>query len=55
MLTKVTSAWCERERRTHNINSVRTSHYPNAPLFYELCDQYGIYVMDEANLESHGL
>ncbi|MFY0686279.1 MAG: DUF4981 domain-containing protein [Cyclobacteriaceae bacterium] len=38
-----------------NFNSVRTSHYPNDPYFYDLCDQYGIYVMDEANLETHGL
>ncbi|QEE15048.1 glycoside hydrolase family 2 TIM barrel-domain containing protein [Promethearchaeum syntrophicum] len=38
-----------------NINAVRTSHYPNHPEFYKLCDEYGIYVMDEANLESHGL
>ncbi|WP_010135660.1 glycoside hydrolase family 2 TIM barrel-domain containing protein [Ochrovirga pacifica] len=37
-----------------NFNAVRTSHYPNDPYFYELCDQYGLYVMDEANLESHG-
>ncbi len=37
-----------------NINSVRTCHYPNDPYFYEICDKYGIYVMDEANLESHG-
>lgn len=37
-----------------NINMVRTSHYPNDPLFYELCDVYGLYVMDEANQESHG-
>ncbi|GAG89870.1 unnamed protein product, partial [marine sediment metagenome] len=36
-----------------NINAVRTSHYPNHPYFYELCDRYGLYVMDEANLESH--
>jgi len=41
--------------KQHNINSVRTSHYPNDPRFYQLCDQYGLYVMDEANLESHGL
>ena len=39
--------------KEHNINAVRTSHYPNAPLWYALCDQYGIYVMDEANIESH--
>ena len=37
------------------INAVRTSHYPNHPDFYDLCDQYGLYVMDEANIESHGL
>lgn len=37
-----------------NINMLRTSHYPNSPLLYELCDIYGIYVMDEANQESHG-
>ena len=38
-----------------NINAVRTSHYPNDPLWYDLCDQYGIYVIDEANIESHGM
>lgn len=38
-----------------NINAVRTSHYPNDPEWYALCDRYGIYVMDEANNESHGL
>jgi hypothetical protein len=37
-----------------NVNAVRTSHYPNRPEFYQLCDQYGIFVMDEADLESHG-
>lgn len=36
-------------------NSVRTSHYPNDPYFYDLCDQYGLYVIDEANIESHGV
>jgi beta-galactosidase len=36
-----------------NINAVRTSHYPNQPEWYSLCDQYGIYVMDEANIEAH--
>ncbi|MCF0198174.1 MAG: beta-galactosidase [Bacteroidaceae bacterium] len=36
-----------------NVNMVRTSHYPNDPLWYELCDRYGIYVMDEANNETH--
>ena len=38
-----------------NINAVRTSHYPNDPYFYELCDKYGLYVVDEANIESHGM
>ncbi len=37
-----------------NVNAVRTSHYPNHPDWYELCDRYGIYVIDEANIESHG-
>jgi len=38
-----------------NINAVRTSHYPNTPLWYNLCDRYGLYVIDEANIESHGM
>jgi len=38
-----------------NINAVRTSHYPQPPLWYKLCDQYGLYLVDENNLESHGL
>lgn len=38
-----------------NINSVRTCHYPSDPYFYQLCDKYGIYVCDEANIESHGM
>lgn len=38
-----------------NINAVRASHYPNDPRWYQLCDEYGLYVMDEANLESHGI
>lgn len=41
--------------KENNINSVRTSHYPNDPLWYELCDEYGLYVVDEANIESHGM
>lgn len=40
--------------RQHNMNAVRTSHYPNGPQFYELCDQYGFLVIDEADNESHG-
>ena len=39
--------------KANNINTVRTSHYPNAPEFYSLCDRYGLYVIDEANAESH--
>lgn len=41
--------------KRHNINAVRTSHYPNHPLWYELCDELGLYVVDEANIESHGM
>lgn len=40
--------------KKHNINAVRTSHYPNSPVFYQLCDRYGLYVIDEADLETHG-
>ncbi len=38
-----------------NLNAIRTSHYPADPYFYELCDKYGVYMVDEANVESHGL
>ena len=41
--------------KANNINAVRTSHYPNDPYWYHLCDSLGIYLVDEANLESHGL
>lgn len=41
--------------KQNNINAVRTCHYPNDPYWYELCDQYGLYVIDEANIESHGM
>lgn len=40
--------------KRNNINAVRTSHYPNQKIFYELCDKYGLYVIDETNLETHG-
>ena len=40
--------------RQHNITAVRTSHYPNDSAFYDLCDELGMYVVDEANIESHG-
>lgn len=41
--------------RQFNLNAVRTSHYPNHPRWYELCDEYGIYLVNEANIESHGM
>ena len=41
--------------KQNNINSIRTSHYPNDPRFYDLCDEYGFYVMDECDLETHGV
>ena len=41
--------------KRNNINAVRTSHYPNDPYFYELCDELGMWVFDEANIESHGM
>ena len=43
-----------KDFKRNNINAVRTAHYPNDPYWYELCDTYGIYVIDEANIESHG-
>ncbi len=41
--------------KRHNINAIRTSHYPNDPRFTELCDRYGFFVVDEADLEAHGM
>lgn len=41
--------------KNHNINAVRTSHYPQPERWYELCNQYGLYLIDEANIESHGM
>lgn len=41
--------------KQNNFNAVRCSHYPNAPRWYELCNRYGLYVVDEANIETHGL
>ncbi|QCT21309.1 beta-galactosidase [Jejubacter calystegiae] len=41
--------------KQHNFNAVRCSHYPNHPLWYRLCDYYGLYVVDEANIETHGM
>ncbi|PMN92637.1 beta-galactosidase [Enterovibrio norvegicus] len=41
--------------KQHNFNAIRTAHYPNHPAFYALCDKYGLYVVDEANIETHGM
>ena len=43
------------EMKRHNINTIRTSHYPNAPIFLSLCNLYGFYVIDETDLETHGM
>ncbi|NRT70425.1 glycoside hydrolase family 2 TIM barrel-domain containing protein [Clostridium beijerinckii] len=53
-ITKEDMLWDIKFLKQHNINAVRTSHYPNQSLWYRLCDEYGIYLIDEANLESHG-
>jgi beta-galactosidase len=44
-----------RLMKQHNFNAVRTSHYPNHPVWYQLCDEWGLYVIDEANIESHAV
>jgi beta-galactosidase len=44
-----------RLMKEYNINTVRTCHYPNDPYWYDLCDKYGLYVINEANIESHGM
>ncbi|MDX1283613.1 MAG: glycoside hydrolase family 2 TIM barrel-domain containing protein, partial [Draconibacterium sp.] len=41
--------------KAHNLNAIRTSHYPQPELWYELCNKYGLYIIDEANVESHGM
>ncbi|MHC1681867.1 MAG: glycoside hydrolase family 2 TIM barrel-domain containing protein [Clostridiaceae bacterium] len=53
-ITKDDMLWDIRFLKQNNINAVRTSHYPNQSYWYELCDEYGIYLIDEANLETHG-
>ncbi|MBO0959376.1 DUF4981 domain-containing protein [Neobacillus sp. MM2021_6] len=53
-VTKEDMLWDIKTLKRHNINAVRTSHYPNQTYWYELCDEYGIYVIDEMNLETHG-
>ena len=54
VVTKENMLWDIRFMRRNNINAVRTCHYPNNSLWYKLCDEYGIYLIDETNLESHG-
>ena len=44
-----------RMMKENNVNAIRCSHYPKNPFFYKLCDQYGFYVVDEANIETHGM
>jgi beta-galactosidase len=54
----VTREWMVRDiqlMKRHNFNLVRTSHYPNVQEWYDLCDEYGLYVINEANIESHGM
>lgn len=53
-ITKEDMLWDIKFMKQHNINAVRTSHYPNQSYWYKLCDEYGIYLIDETNLESHG-
>ncbi len=54
VITKEDMLYDIRFMKQNNINAVRTSHYPNNSLWYQLCDEYGIYLIDEANLETHG-
>lgn len=54
MVSKEDMIWDVKTFKQNNINAVRTSHYPNQSYFYELCDEYGIYMIDEMNLETHG-
>ncbi len=55
VLDEETMVWDIKFMKSHNLNAVRTSHYPNQTRWYELCDEYGLYVIDEGNLEAHGL
>ena len=54
VVTEEDMLWDIRFMKQNNINAVRTCHYPNNSLWYQLCDEYGIYLIDETNLESHG-
>ncbi len=53
-ITEEDMLWDIRFMKRYNMNAVRTCHYPNQSLWYKLCDRWGIYLIDEANLESHG-
>ncbi|RYM07100.1 DUF4981 domain-containing protein [Sporolactobacillus sp. THM7-7] len=53
-VTRQDMLWDIKFLKRHNINAVRTSHYPNQSYWYRLCDEYGIYLIDENNLETHG-
>ena len=53
-VTKEEMLWDIKFLKQHNFNAVRSSHYPNQSLWYDLCDEYGLYVIDEANIETHG-
>ena len=53
-ITEEDMLWDIRFLKRHNLNAVRTCHYPDQSLWYKLCDRYGIYLIDETNLESHG-
>lgn len=53
-VTREEMEWDIRFFKQHNLNAVRTSHYPNHSYWYELCDLYGVYVIDECNIETHG-
>ncbi|MCB2340667.1 glycoside hydrolase family 2 TIM barrel-domain containing protein [Clostridium estertheticum] len=53
-ITKEDMLWDIKFLKQNNINAVRTSHYPNQTHWYDLCDEYGIYLIDETNLETHG-
>jgi len=53
VVTREEMLWDIKTFKRNNINAVRTSHYPNSSLWYRLCDEYGIYVIDETNMETH--
>lgn len=53
-ITEEDMLWDIRFMKRHNLNAVRTCHYPDQSLWYKLCDRYGIYLIDETNMESHG-